>query len=190
MLTTHDAVAADRARRLRSHSASTSAVARHQAGGLVFEEYRELGFNYRMTDLQAAIGLEQLKKLDGLLARRRTIAERYDQAFAGATVLSTPPKPPYAAHAYQSYGIGLGPHCRISRDELLRELVGLGISCRRGIPPIHLEPLYAERYGPISLPVTETVAARSLFLPMFASLSEADQNRVIEAVLGLVARRS
>ena len=82
MLTTDDAELAEHARRLRSHGASVSALSRHQAKGLVFEEYRELGYNYRMTDLQAAIGVEQLKKLDGLLARRRAIAERYNAAFA------------------------------------------------------------------------------------------------------------
>jgi dTDP-4-amino-4,6-dideoxygalactose transaminase len=69
-------------------------------------------------------------------------------------------------------------------------LVEVGVSCRRGIPPIHLEQLYSDRYGSISLPVTEEVAARSLFLPMYAALSEADQTRVVEAVVGILARRT
>jgi perosamine synthetase len=188
MLTTDTAELAEHARRLRSHSASVSAVTRHEARGVVFEQYRELGFNYRMTDVQAAIGLEQLRKLDRLQARRQEIAERYNAALASVTTIQTPVQPPYAGHAYQSYGIRLTPGCPIERDDLLRELAGLGISCRRGIPPIHLEPLYAERVGRISLPRTEEVAARSLFLPIFPSLSDADQGRVIDAVVGLVIR--
>jgi dTDP-4-amino-4,6-dideoxygalactose transaminase len=187
MLTTDDAALADRARRLRSHGASVSDHARHQAKGLVYEEYVELGYNYRMTDVQAAIGLEQMRKLDGFLARRKQIARRYDEAFGPLQGVQVPAHPPYASHAYQSYGIRLLPECRADRDQVLRDLVALGISCRRGIPPIHLEPLYRDRFGRVSLPVTEDVAARSIFLPMFASLSGGDQQRVIDAVVGMTS---
>lgn len=193
MLTTGDGDIADHARRLRSHAASVSALSRHQSKGAVTEEYRELGFNYRMSDVQAAIGVEQLKKVDGLLARRRTIANRYDDAFESprlAGLVNVPARPPYALHAYQSYGLRLTPACRCRRDDLLRELVDLGISCRRGIAPIHQEPLYVDRCGSISLPVTEEVSANSIFLPMFASLSDADQGRVIDAAVGIITRNT
>src|SRR4030095_11902254 len=93
MMTTDDAAMAERARALRSHGASVSALSRHQAKGVVFEEYRELGFNYRMSDLQAAVGVEQLKKLDGLLARRRAIAERYNRAFGSLREVAIPASP-------------------------------------------------------------------------------------------------
>jgi perosamine synthetase len=188
MLTTHDPAFAERARRLRSHGASVSALSRHEAKGLVFEEYRELGFNYRMSDVQAAIGIAQLPKLEGLLARRRTIADRYDAAFRPLREVQVPAQPPYAEHAFQSYGLLLTSACRHDRNDLLRALVDRGISCRRGIPPIHLEPLYLDRYGPASLPVTEEVASRSLFLPMYSSLAEADQERVIHTVTGLLTQ--
>jgi perosamine synthetase len=187
ILTMDDAALADRARRLRSHGASVSDHARHQAKGLVYEEYVELGYNYRMTDVEAAIGLEQMRKLDGFLARRKQIARRYDEAFGPLQGVQVPAHPPYASHAYQSYGIRLLPECRADRDQVLRDLVALGISCRRGIPPIHLEPLYRDRFGRVSLPVTEDVAARSIFLPMFASLSGGDQQRVIDAVVGMTS---
>jgi perosamine synthetase len=183
MLTTNDPVGAERARRLRSFGASISDHARHQANGVVYEEYRELGYNYRMTDLQAAIGIEQLAKLDPLLARRRQIAARYDDAFGSLPGVQLPARPGYAGHAFQSYGIRLLPECRVDRDRLLADLVGAGISCRRGIPPIHLEPVYRSRIGPTALPVTEAVAAQSIFLPIFASLAADDQLRVIDAVL-------
>jgi len=188
MVTTDDAELAEQARRLRSHGASVSAVSRHQAKGLVFEEYRELGFNYRMSDVHAAIGVAQMSKLDALVARRRTVAERYNDAFAALPLLALPARPPYAGHAYQSYGVMLTRECRHERDAVLRALVDLGISCRRGIPPIHHEPLYVDRFGLVALPVTEEVASRSLFLPMYASLPETDQRRVIDAVAEIVTR--
>ena len=188
MLTTDDAAAAERARQLRSFAATVSDHDRHQAGGVVYEEYRELGYNYRMTDVQAAIGIEQLAKLDRLLARRQELARRYDDAFGALAGLQRPARPAYAHHPFQSYGVRLLPECPVDRDDLLRELVAAGISCRRGIPPIHLEPLYRGRFGAISLPITEEVAARSLFIPIFASLSNEDQDRVIDAVTRRIRR--
>lgn len=188
MLTTDDPSAAERAKQLRSFAASVSDHDRHQTRGVVYEEYRELGYNYRMTDIQAAIGIEQLGKLDRLLARRQELARRYDEAFAAIPELQLPARPAYAHHPFQSYGLRLLPLCPVGRDDLLRDLVAEGVSCRRGIPPIHMEPLYRERFGSISLPITEEVAARSLFIPMFASLSDEDQNRVIDAVTRRIGR--
>jgi dTDP-4-amino-4,6-dideoxygalactose transaminase len=95
----------------------------------------------------------------------------------------TPARPSDAEHSYQSYGLRLLPGCPVDRDALLRGLVADGISCRRGIAPIHLEPLYRDRCGALSLPITEEVAARSLFIPMFASLPDDDQDRIIDAVV-------
>jgi perosamine synthetase len=185
MIMTDDAPLADHARLLRSHGASVSDHARHHAKGLVFEEYRELGYNYRMTDLQAAIGLAQLPKLDRFLQRRRAIAERYDAAFTRLPQLQLPARPVYAEHAFQSYAVMLTDACSVDRDAAMRALTEQGVSCRRGIPPIHLEPLY---WNPAAaaLPITEKVAARSIFIPIFAGLADADQTRVIDAVTGVV----
>jgi perosamine synthetase len=187
MVLTDDQGLADHCRRLRSHGASVSDLDRHRAQGLVYEEYRELGYNYRMTDIQAAIGIEQLKQLDGLLARRRAVATRYNTAFCKVEQIQAPAEPAYATHSYQSYAIRLRPSCRAGRDDIMRELIAAGVSCRRGIPPIHLEPLYRDRCR-VSLPVTEAIAAESIFIPMYASLPEADQARVIDHVIGLVTR--
>ena len=187
MVTTNDVAVADRVRMLRSHGASVSDLDRHQAKGLVFEEYRELGYNYRMTDIQAAIGVEQLKRLDDLLTRRRAVAGRYNTAFCKVAQIQTPAEPAYAQHAYQSYAIRLRPGGRITRDGMMRGLIDAGVTCRRGIPPIHLEPLYLSR-GRVSLPITEAVASESIFLPMYASLPEADQAQVIDAVIRIATR--
>jgi perosamine synthetase len=185
MLMTDDSAIADAARRLRSHGASISDRARHDAGGLVYEQYGELGYNYRMTDIQAAIGIAQLAKLDRLLLRRRELARTYDAAFAPTAAIQVPARPAYAEHAYQSYAIRLTDRSALDRDAMMRELIACGISCRRGIPPIHREPLY-RGHADAPLPVTDDVSARSLFLPIFGGLSEEDQHRVIDAVLRLV----
>jgi perosamine synthetase len=186
MMTTDDLALAEEARRLRSFGASVSDHVRHEAKGLLHEEYATLGYNYRMTDLQAAIGIEQLAKLDALVARRREIARRYDDAFAPVQTIQVPARPPYAEHAFQSYGIRLRRGCPVDRDVLIERLIAEGIACRRGISPVHLEPLYRQRADALSLPITEAVAARSLFLPIFASLAGEDQLRIIETVLDAV----
>jgi dTDP-4-amino-4,6-dideoxygalactose transaminase len=186
MLTTDDADLAARARAMRSFCATASAYDRHTQKGLVFESYPDLGYNYRMTDVQAAIGLAQLEKLARLLEGRARAARRYDEAFAGLKHLTLPARPAYAAHAFQSYGIYVKPDAPISRDDLLRELTARRITCRRGIPPIHLEPLYLNRFGKVSLPISEDVGARSLFIPLYGSITHDDQARVIDAVTTLV----
>jgi dTDP-4-amino-4,6-dideoxygalactose transaminase len=188
MFTTDDAAVAERARQLRSFAANISDRARHEARGVVFEEYHELGYNYRMTDLQAAIGIEQLAKLDRLLAARARVADRYDRAFASLKDVEVPARPAYATHTYQTYGIRVVGRTAAQRDAMIRALVERGISVRRGIPPVHLEPLYAGRFGRLSLPVTEEVSDTSILLPMFASLADDDQARVIDAVTALAAR--
>jgi perosamine synthetase len=187
MLLTDDARVADHVRTLRSHGASVSDLDRHHARGLVYEEYRELGYNYRMTDIQAAIGIEQMKRLDDLLARRRAVAARYNAAFCKTDGVQIPAQPSYSQHSYQSYVICLRPNVSTSRDDVMRALIDAGVTCRRGIPPIHLEPWYLAQ-GRVSLPITEAVAAGSIFLPMYASLTQTDQDRVIDAVIEAVAR--
>jgi len=186
MVTTDDTAIAAHVRLLRSHGATVSDLERHKAQGQIYEEYRELGYNYRLTDIQAAIGVEQIKRLDDLLARRRAVAVRYNAAFSGTEPIQIPAQPDYAQHSYQSYVIRLRPgrNGRPTRDDVIRQLVEDGISSRRGISPIHLEPLYSSRG--VSLPVTEAVAAESLFLPLYASLAESDQSRIIDRVLRAV----
>src|SRR6185437_11323886 len=179
MVVTDDRSIADHVRVLRAHGATVSDLERHKAKGQIYEEYRELGYNYRMTDIQAAIGVEQMKRLDGLLAKRRAAAARYTSAFAGLDQVQPPAEPEYATHSYQSYVIRLRPGSRVTRDDVIRELVDAGISSRKGIAPCHLEPLYASG-GRVSLPITESVAKQSLFLPLYASLSESDQARIID----------
>jgi perosamine synthetase len=173
---------AERARGLRSHGASISDLARHTASAVTLETYAELGYNYRMTDVQAAIGIEQLKKLDTILERRRALAERYNALLRQLPGVTPPYAPPHAPHTYQSYCIRLDPRVWLARDEVMRRLLERGIASRRGVMAIHEEPYYVARYGQVALPITEAAARQTLLLPLFADMSEAEQDRVVAAL--------
>lgn len=182
MLTTPDAAAAARARRLREHGMDVSAADRHASGTPVAERYLETGFNFRMTDIQAALGLVQLDRLDGIVARRRALAARYQHALAAAPGLVTATDPAYGTTNFQSFWVLLPADSPCRRDELLHRLAEAGISARRGIMAAHLEPAYATD-APPRLPVTERLTADSLILPLFHQMTEAEQDRVVDVVL-------
>ena len=186
MLVTADSDIAARLRRLREHGMDLSAAARHASRQPVIEHYVELGFNFRMTDIQAAIGLVQLGKLDQLIARRRMLAQRYQQLLAGIPGVRTITDPGCGTTNYQSFWVQLPEDFPISRDELLRRLAEAGVSARRGIMAAHLEPAYRDAvHRP--LPVTELLTARTLILPLFHDLTEPEQDLVV-SVIADVAR--
>jgi dTDP-4-amino-4,6-dideoxygalactose transaminase len=181
MLVTPDEQVAKRLRRLREHGMDVSAADRHRSSQPVIEHYTEVGFNYRMTDVQAAIGLIQLGKLDRLVARRRDLAQRYQQLLAGIPGLQTIADPPFGTTNYQSFWVLLPDGFPISRDELMRRLAAAGVSARRGIMAAHLEPAYAS-HASAHLPVTERLTASSVILPLFHDLTEKEQNVVVSVI--------
>ena len=180
MLTTPDTSIAVRLRRLREHGMDISAADRHRSQQPVIEHYTEVGFNFRMTDIQAAIGLVQLRKLPQMVARRRALAQRYQELLADAPGLLMADDPPYGETNYQSFWTLLPEESAVSRDELLRLLADAGISARRGIMAAHLEPAYADAKP--SLPVTERLTKRSLILPLFHEMTESQQEQVASVV--------
>jgi dTDP-4-amino-4,6-dideoxygalactose transaminase len=184
MITTSDAALAERLRRLRQHGMSVSDQARHEARSLAFEEHVEIGFNYRMTDIQAAVGIVQLGRLDALVAARREIAARYDAAFAGVAWLRTPARPSGARTNEQSYSLYLRPDAPISRNELMQRLLDRGIASRRGVMTAHREPAYRDRCRGLSLPISEDLSDRSIIIPLWVGMSDAEVAAVIEAVRG------
>jgi dTDP-4-amino-4,6-dideoxygalactose transaminase len=186
IIATDDAKLADRARVMRSHGASVSDLARHHANTVTIEAYEEMGYNYRMTDIQAAMGIEQLKKLDGILARRRGLAERYNNELADVPGVETPYSPPEAPHTYQSYCVRLDPERTAPREAIMARMLELGIATRRGVMAIHEEPYYVQRFGTVSLPVTEEATRRTLLLPLFASMTMEQQDRVIAGLQSAV----
>jgi dTDP-4-amino-4,6-dideoxygalactose transaminase len=179
MVTTANADAAARLRRIRSHGASTSDLQRHRSGSLDFEEYAELGFNYRMTDVQAAIGLVQIGKLDGILAERRRLALRYTQRLRDVDGVVPPSEPTDRRHTFQSYCVRLPSEIR---PQVMADLAEAGIASRRGVMAIHLEPLYQALTPGIRLPETERASAETLLLPLFAGMSEQEQDQVMDAL--------
>jgi dTDP-4-amino-4,6-dideoxygalactose transaminase len=172
---------AARLRRLREHGMSMSAAMRHSSTDVVVEAYMETGFNYRMTDIQAAVGLVQLDRLDEIVGRRRALAERYQQLLAEVPGIRTISDPPYGTGNYQSFWVVLPDDSSVDRDEVMRQMLAHGISTRRGIMAAHLEPAYAD--GPqIDLPVTDHLTNRSMILPLFHSMTPEQQDRVAAAL--------
>ena len=182
MITTDDDLLADRARKLRAHGMSVSDLERHRSDHVIIEEYNELGFNYRMTDIQASIGLVQLRRLDELLRVRRAKAKRYNDELSDVRGVAVPFVPPYAEHTYQSYCLRLTKDCRKGRDELMTNLLRRGIATRRGVMASHLEKTYTTRYGTVSLPVTEEATRTTMLIPLYASMTDDEQTYVIDAL--------
>jgi dTDP-4-amino-4,6-dideoxygalactose transaminase len=182
MLTLDRADWAARLRRLREHGMDLSAADRHASAGPVFESYLETGFNYRMTDVQAAIGLVQLEKLDEMVHRRRELAARYHALLADLPGVRAVRDPEYGTTNYQSFWVLLDPEAAGGRDAALHRLAAAGVSARRGIMAAHLEPAYRDvPHAP--LPNTERLTRDSLILPLFHGLTE-DQQELVVDVLG------
>ncbi len=177
MITVRDPAVADRLRRLRAHGMDVSDLARHNAQDVVLEQYPERGFNYRMTDVQAAIGLCQLEVLDEILERRRRLAQNYTAAIAGIACLEAPFEPTDRVRTWQSYCVRLSPDAPIGRTELMRALLADGIPTRRGVMAIHEERSYGE--VDVDLPHTEAAARHTLMLPLFSDMSH-EQEYVLE----------
>jgi dTDP-4-amino-4,6-dideoxygalactose transaminase len=181
MIVTGDGEVAARLRRLREHGMNAGAAERHASQQPVIEQYLETGYNYRMTDVQAAIGLVQLGKLGRLIERRRELAARYAGLLADIPGLATIRDPGYGTTNYQSFWVMLPDDFPFGRNELLRMLADAGVSARRGIMAAHLEPAYAGQPCP-PLPVTERITAGSLILPLFHEMTEEEQDRVVSVL--------
>ena len=189
MLTTNDEEIAARVRRLRQHAMTVSDLARHSSSKVVIEHYDEIGYNYRMTDLQAAIGLVQLQRLDQMLSRRRDLARRYSERLSTLGWIVAPREPSDCRHNFQSYMARLTDDAPISRDALMQALLDQGIASRRGIMAIHRELPYRNEATDARLPETNLVTDTSIILPLFYEMSDEEQEHVLncfEQVLQMV----
>jgi dTDP-4-amino-4,6-dideoxygalactose transaminase len=182
MIVTSDGDVAARLRRLREHGMDVSAAQRHASRQPVIEHYLETGYNYRMTDIQAAVGLVQLAKLRRMVERRRELAARYQEALSAVPGWKTITDPVYGKTNYQSFWIVLPDNYPLSRDGLLKSLADAGISARRGIMAAHREPAYTN-HDHAELPVTEYLTHRSLILPLFHEMTADEQEAVILALI-------
>ena len=182
MITTDRADFAAKLRLLRQHGMSVTDLQRHGSKTIVNEEYPILGYNYRLTDVQAAIGLAQLRRVPGLIARRREIAARYDAAFAGLDGVTLFREPAHARWNQQTYLIRLAGAAVAVRDAFMQKLLDDGIASRRGIMSIHREPAYTSRFGPQHFPESEAASDQCVCLPLYTQMTDAEIERVIGAV--------
>ncbi|MEW6556603.1 MAG: DegT/DnrJ/EryC1/StrS family aminotransferase [Elusimicrobiota bacterium] len=169
MITTNNKDIYEKLISLRSHGISTSG------------KYNIAGFNYRMTDIQAAIGIQQMKKIRHLIDRRIELARRYNESLNKIEYIITPYIPENVKHIYQSYIIRIKQNSPKARDELMKELQKKGIATRK-ILAAHLEPYYQKKIGEKKLPVTELCNKDTLLLPIYPSMSLKKQDYIIENI--------
>jgi dTDP-4-amino-4,6-dideoxygalactose transaminase len=140
-----------------------------------------VGFNYRMTDIQAAVGLVQLGKLDAMVRRRRQLASRYQTLLADVPGMRTVRDPVWGETNFQSFWVELDDGYPLTRNELLAALASDGVSARAGIMAAHRQPAYAG-HPHVALPVTERLTDHTLILPLFHTMEERDQDAVVTAI--------
>jgi len=183
MLTMRSEALAERARVLRNHGASVPEEARHQ--GLrpwELPEFAEVGFNYRMTDLQAAVGLVQLGKLDQFIDERRRLAARYSDALTGLGWIKPPVAPQEYSHAWQAYVALIdGARASMTRDETLAALHARGIAARAGTHTVTRLAAYRDAAGSAGrqFPVADRLADWTIALPLHNRMREEDVDRVV-----------
>ena len=185
MLTTARADLDARFRLLRQHGMSVPDTVRHSSKDVVFESYPVLGFNYRLTDIQAAIGREQLARLATIVARRRELAARYTAVLAGLPDVSTPAEPAWARSNWQSYAV------RVRGDQqraVMQRMLDDGISTRRGVMNAHAEAAYppGSWRAAGSLGRSEEAQRTAIVLPLFHQMTAGEQDRVVASLVRAV----
>ncbi|MDZ4876353.1 MAG: GDP-perosamine synthase [Chroococcidiopsis cubana SAG 39.79] len=180
MLTTSNPKWDKQFRLWRQHGMSVSDTVRHGAKQVIFETYPMLGYNYRMTDIQAAVGREQLKRLPEIVARRRLLAEQYREKLAAVRGLKLPTEPVWAQSNWQGYCVRLPKEC--NQVQVMQMMLDAGISTRRGIMCAHREAAYqieAWSCGGDRLIESEQAQDRTIVLPLFHQMTESEQDRAI-----------
>jgi perosamine synthetase len=186
MVTTNNEAFAERMKLLRQHGMSVNAGARHGATKIIFEDHLEVAYNYRMTDIQAAVGIQQLAKLDWIVEERRKIAQRYLSELSEIVCIRLPREEDGYYTNWQSFSIYLKENAPMSRNELMQALLDKGIASRRGVMTSHRETAYKTMCEGISLPRTEDACDKSIIIPLYVPMAESDVNAVIEALKELL----
>ncbi len=181
MIMTNDGAEPTRLRALRQHAMTVSAFDRHESDPADFESYPEMGFNFRITDIQAAIGIVQVGKLDSIVARRRELAGEYGSRLGDLVGITLPQDPPYGSTNFQSFSVILDARFPMSRDDLMRHLLDRGVSSRRGVMAAHREPAFSD-LAHRALPITEKLTDHSVLLPLYHDMTDEDVDRVADAI--------
>ena len=180
----------DKARVAGLHGMSRDAWKRYDKGGSWFYEVVMPGFKYNMPDIQAALGLTQLQKIERLQKRRFEIVRAYNEAFKGEAALETPSCRKDVDHAWHLYTLRLRPEAlTIGRDDFIKEMAARNIGTSVHFIPVHLHPYYRDKYGlkPKDFPVAFSNYERILSIPLHPRLSDSDVADVAGAVLDIVA---
>jgi dTDP-4-amino-4,6-dideoxygalactose transaminase len=182
MLTTANAEYDSKFRLWRQHSMNVPDTVRHGAGEVIFESYPEVGFNYRMTDIQAAVGRVQLQRIPELLEERRRLANGYTELLGSVPGLELPQEPEWARSNWQSYCVKLPKH--VDQKRTMQRLLDSGISTRRGVMCAHLEAAYLSPTPTAieSLSNSEDCTRRGLMLPLFPGMTRDDQGLIRECL--------
>jgi dTDP-4-amino-4,6-dideoxygalactose transaminase len=189
MVVTDDDLYAERMRVMRLHGMTCDAWKRYAKDGSWSYDILAAGFKYNLTDVAASIGIQQLKRSDSFLARRRHIARRYSEAFGGLRGLRAPTVADDADHAWHLYVVQLVPEVlTIDRDEFIRELTALNIGVAVHFIPLHLHSYYRYKYGyqPTDFPNAYFASRRIVSLPLYPKMTDGDVEDVIAAVSGLI----
>jgi dTDP-4-amino-4,6-dideoxygalactose transaminase len=176
MLTTANAEWDAKFRLLRQHGMSVPDTVRHGSPQVIFEQHPVLGYNYRMTDIQAAVGREQLKRLPDIVAGRRALAKRYSELLANNIGLESPTEPDYARSNWQSYCVRLPSHC--DQRAIMQSMLDAGIATRRGIMCSHREAVYSNLPIRNPLPHSEAAQDHCIILPLYPQMTPAEQEKV------------
>lgn len=182
MVTTNNEAFYNRMKLLRQHGMSVNDRVRHSSSKIIFEDHIEVGYNYRMTDIQAAVGIKQLAKLDWIVEDRRKIAERYANELGDISFIRLPKEPEGYFTNWQSYSIYLKPECPIKRNDLMQALLDLGIASRRGVMTAHRETAYLTECDGLSLPATEDACDNSIIIPLYVPMTEDEVSTVIKGL--------
>jgi len=180
MITTNREDYYNRLKLLRQHGMSVNDRVRHESSKIMFEDHLEVAYNYRLTDIQASVGIKQLEKLDWIVAERRKIAMQYLEAFKSIECIVLPFEEDGYFSNYQSFSIYLRDNCPISRNELMQKLLDDGISSRRGIMTSHRETAYKDSCKDLIMPISEDVCDRSIIIPLYIPMDQKDIDFVIK----------
>ncbi|QMU27455.1 DegT/DnrJ/EryC1/StrS family aminotransferase [Adhaeribacter radiodurans] len=186
MVTTNREDYYNRLKLLRQHGMSVNDRVRHEANKVIFEDHVEVGYNYRMTDIQASVGIKQLEKLDWIVEERRKIATTYNKAFKNIKSIRLPLEEDGYFSNYQSYSIYLKNSSSIARNTLMQTLLDKGVTSRRGIMTTHRESAYKDYKAHTKLPISEDLQDNSILLPLYIPMSEEQINYVVESFLEIV----
>jgi len=191
MITTDDDEYAEKMRILKLHGISRDAWKRYSSEGSWYYEVCVPGFKYNMTDIQAALGLHQLARLETMTQRRAQLAARYDAGLRELSEIELPAVRAGIRHAWHLYAIRLRlERLTIDRAEFIERLKAEGIGTSVHFIPLHRQPYYRDRFGfqPLDFPVADAAYARLISLPLYTLMTEADVDDVIEAVRRVVRR--